>query len=241
LAKTVLAISSLALIFSLIALMFYLQPIQPTIDYTKVLHLKLNEGNGDIVHDSSEFENDGTIYDASWVNGKYGKALSFDGTDDCMDIAYSANLDILNNLTVTAWIKADDPWGGGDLPIVWHSGIQSAFGFDKATGKARADLYIGGAWRGPWLSANAVSSGVWHYMVYTYDGGRVKIYVDSINVVDQAQTGNLASSVSIRRIGKDTAGPAHYHMFKGIIDEVRIYNRVLSQSEIKDIYSSEYS
>ncbi len=50
-----------------------------------VAYYSFDEGSGNVLHDLSGNENDGTIYGAKWVDGKYGKALEFDGINDYVD------------------------------------------------------------------------------------------------------------------------------------------------------------
>ena len=70
-----------------------------------VLYLPFDEGKGDIVKDISGNGNDGTIYGARWVDGKFGKALSFDGIDDYVELK-DRNLHMGgNDFTIAAWVK----------------------------------------------------------------------------------------------------------------------------------------
>jgi len=66
-----------------------------------VLCLRFN-GNA---QDYSEYKNHGTIHGASWTNGKYGKALSFDGVDDYVEVS---DIDITEKITISLWVKKGD-------------------------------------------------------------------------------------------------------------------------------------
>ena len=68
---------------------------------------KFNEGGGTTAYDSSGNDNDGTIYGASWVDGKVGKALSFDGDNDYVEIP---SVNPQKAITVCAWIKSYDSY-----------------------------------------------------------------------------------------------------------------------------------
>ena len=62
---------------------------------------KFDEGSGNIAYDSSGNNNHGTIYGATWVDGKFGKALQFDGIDDYVNISASSSLDIIPDKSIT--------------------------------------------------------------------------------------------------------------------------------------------
>jgi hypothetical protein len=79
-----------------------------------------DEGEGTIAHDYSGNSNDGTIYGATWVDGKVGKALSFDGVDDYVRVNDSSNFDITDAITIEAWIKPIKTTG--DHQIIVQSG-----------------------------------------------------------------------------------------------------------------------
>jgi len=83
------------------------QPFTINPDQSCILYLPLDEGAGGTAYDKSGYDNNGTIYGATWMDGKYGKALSFDGVDDYVEVADSASLDI-TRITVCLWIKFND-------------------------------------------------------------------------------------------------------------------------------------
>jgi hypothetical protein len=62
-----------------------------------------NEGSGNIAYDGSQNGNTGTISGAAWTSGKYGSALSFDGSDDYVDFGNNSILNITRNLSVAFW------------------------------------------------------------------------------------------------------------------------------------------
>ena len=73
-----------------------------------------DEGNGDKAEDSSGTGNDGSIQGgAKWVNGKFGKALSLDGSDAYVEIEHDDSLNVGAEHTIAFWFKLDKPPGGG--------------------------------------------------------------------------------------------------------------------------------
>jgi len=73
-----------------------------------------DEGSGSVLEDSSGNGNDGVIYGATWVEGKYGKALSFDGVDDYVDFGNDASLNV-ECITLEAWVNLQTWDEGGGL------------------------------------------------------------------------------------------------------------------------------
>jgi hypothetical protein len=77
---------------------------------------------------------------------------------------------------------------------------------------------------------SAVPANSWTHLAATYDGAMVRLYVNGVQVSSHAQTGAISSSANPVQIGGDTI---YGQYFQGRIDEVRIYNRALSQAEIQ--------
>ena len=73
-------------------------------DNSLVGYWKLDEGSGVMALDSSGNGNDGEIHEASWVEGKYGKALLFDGFNSFLEIPHSESLNIQVGITISFWI-----------------------------------------------------------------------------------------------------------------------------------------
>jgi len=199
-----------------------------------VLWLKFNEGSGNIAYDSSFYNNHGTIYGATWTDGKFGKALSFDGVDDWVEVSSSDTLTIPDRteLTVTAWVKRKEMSKfhtivslGGWNREGWTFRIESN---NKIMFIARfTDGTITGEIEGGYIDTN------WHFVAVVYDG-RVHLYVDGEEVASSDYFGKVISGRDFQlKIGVLDTGNC---FFNGIIDEVRIYNRALSENEIKMLY-----
>jgi hypothetical protein len=76
----------------------------------------------------------------------------------------------------------------------------------------------------------ALTTNTWTHLAGTYDGATMRMYVNGVQVSSRAQTGQIAISTSPLQIGGDTI---YGQYFPGRIDEVRIYNRALSATEIQ--------
>ena len=177
--------------------------------------------------DSSGNGNNGTLHNfkspPGWVSGMFGQALSFDGIDDYVEVATPNNLYIANAITVQAWIK---PAGSGDV-------VRLQLGYElyvRPDGKLEIALFRSGAW-GWWQSTNTIPipATEFYHVAFTYDkdGGdnNLKIYINGVLDAQHTVTGAMQSS-GMFWIGHP------YWVFNGIIDEVRIWNTVLTAEQL---------
>jgi len=196
---------------------------------------KFNEGGGTTAYDSSGNDNDGTIYGASWVDGKVGKALSFDGDNDYVEIP---SVNPQKAITVCAWIKSYDSYYKALWQLIskYSAYILGTSGVDS---KNVCFIINSGGWQ--YGSCYNVSNPEeWHFFCGTYDSTiiaqRKKLYVDGILRDSTNPSGLIAADTGPINIGQRECCPGQ--IFHGIIDEVRIYNRALSEREIKAIYEA---
>ncbi len=196
-----------------------------------------DEGSGTTAYDSSGYNNNGTLCNGpTWVEGKYGKALSFDGVDDYVRVADSDSLDVTNDITIEAWVKTDG-WTGTDQVIVSK--------FDYPSADEAYALYISEGEIGFILSSDGGTTGrthltstytlnidQWYHIVATYSSSdsTTKLYVNGSYIDSTTHTGGIYNSAQPLKIGIVNA--ANQAPFNGRIDEVKIYNRALSEEEI---------
>jgi len=187
-----------------------------------------DEGKGDIAADSSGNKNDGTLMnDPKWVDGKFGKALNFDATDDYVNLG-SMELPT-NALTICAWFKTTQTVEGeifcARWPQGWLYGTYPAGGFFFACSTLNNVPGVG-----------KYNDDVWHHGAITFDGSVtvVKWYVDGI-LVDTKTAGpaNITYGANNTVIGMDTNG--NTRNFKGPIDDVGLFNVALTADDIKNI------
>jgi glucose/arabinose dehydrogenase len=191
-----------------------------------------DEGNGGTLYDVSGNNNNGTLSGPVWVGGgKYGGALSFNGTSDIVNVTDSASLDFTNGLTLEAWVNPTQ------IGTAWRSVI-----FKERPGGMLYSLYAGNGSNRPLGQAflqgaeqnaagtSAVSLNTWTHLTSTYDGANLKLYVNGTLVSTKAVTGTLANTADPLRIGGNSIWG---EFFQGQIDNVRLYNRALMASEIQ--------
>ena len=189
-----------------------------------------DEGVGSTAADASGHGNAGTISGATWnAGGRFGSALSFNGTNSWVTVADAASLDLTTGMTLEAWIKptALSSWRTvvmketpGDLAYV-------LYGYDNAP---RPAAYISVSGQVSTSGGAAPALNAWTHLAATYDGASLRLFTNGVLVSTTAKTGAMVTSANPLRIGGNGVWGEY---FSGLIDEVRVYNRALSQAEIQ--------
>ena len=186
-----------------------------------------DENASSTAYDATGNVNNGTLKNSpTWQTGtncKAGSCLSFNGTNNYIQLGTSQSY--ASALTVSAWVfhtsasDWDDIVSGGCGNIL--------FGFSNNV------LNFGGQCNNPFtpISYSTNINSAWHYVAGTYDGSAANLYVDGSLVASSTKSGVF--SVFTPTIG----GEGITENFTGRIDEVRIYNRALSASEILGQYN----
>jgi len=203
---------------------------------------KLDEGMGDIVLDWSGHNNHGTLTNGPvWVEGADGGALQFDGQNDYVNLETPPELYIPNNYTYTAWFRVgQDINGDSGAQYILCIGSRSdlCFGVEDNVG-IDGDLALHYYDTAPGFHALGVGQTIWyaddwHMVAGTKDATGHKIYLDGElkNSDTNTNDDNYATS---RMISIGAMGWNSDEYFNGTIDDVRIYNRALTQDEIQTI------
>ena len=194
-----------------------------------------DEGNGDVAKDSSGNGNDGTLKGPKWIDGKFGKALSFNGTSDYVNAGNKPITDPggTNILSISAWVKrAKDTSkmlvairrtpGGYVLGVgVLGAGANQI----KMTKYAIIDIYLG----------EFPKDTDWHHLVGVWNEKGQIAYVDGAVNGNSANTANFsAAATGNLLIGGDTNDQGYT---AGTIDDVAIFNVALAEADVKDIMS----
>lgn len=182
-----------------------------------------------IITDASGLGNHGWIKNGVRnPSGRFGNALELDGIDDWVTVPHSTSLDLSNSFTMELWVK---PFSNGTQCVIFkeysEGSVYSLYAEDagglpmSTLNDGQADRVISGS--------SALPVNQWSHLTATYDGAVQKLYVDGVLVSKRAQTGLIRSSAGVLRIGGNKLWGDYFH---GLIDEVRIYNRALTQTEI---------
>jgi Concanavalin A-like lectin/glucanases superfamily/Putative Ig domain len=201
--------------------------ITPVTGTGLVTAYSFSEGKGTTTADSSGNGNAGTLSGTTtWTtNGKYGSALVFNGKSSMVSIPDSSSLHLTNGMTLEVWVNPSNP-GNGWQDLVCKG--NNNYYLDANNSDASGGGIFGGINTN--VNAKGLTKGVWTHLAETYDGSSLRLYVNGAQIASTAASGNIASSTYPLQIGGDSI---FGHYFKGIIDEVRVYSRALSQAEIQ--------
>ena len=192
---------------------------------------RLDEGSGTTATDSSGYGNDAIFQGAPvWVDdGKLGKALKFNGSSDYLAAPDSESLDINGDqLSIAAWINGED-WSAANhiLRKVADTGTGSIYMIRVQPDSVRVYLNTS-AGETIVQGTTVLPTNEWNHTALTYDGAQALIYVNGQVDIAMDVSGEVTQSDNELRIGRGE--PAGY--FMGMIDDVRLYNHALTESEL---------
>jgi hypothetical protein len=196
----------------------------------------LDESAGALATDSSGNANHGTVNGPARVAGRFSRSLRFDGVDDSVNFARSATLEPAT-VTVEGWVRGTNP---GNFKHIVSQGayLCEVASYGLYTGNGGVAFYVSnGSDDQLAVSPQApatVWDGAWHHVAGTYDGARVRLFVDGAEV----GTGTPATIPigyglpnPAGQLGAFGGGPCVLN-WAGDLDEPRIWRRALSAQEI---------
>jgi hypothetical protein len=198
-----------------------------------------DEGSGTVLHDISGNGNNGTITNATWSTaGKYSGALKFTGASNSyVTVNDASSLHLSTGMTLEAWV---DPSTLNSQAQGWVAAISKehrastsndvSYALYAAGGigtPPTAQLLLGNTDQGP-QGTSALQLNNWSFLAATYDGAALRLYVNGTQVASQSLSGSIVNTTDPLRIGGDWSS----EMFTGLIDNVRIYNGALTQTQI---------
>jgi hypothetical protein len=191
-----------------------------------------DEATGTQVLDASGRGNHGTLANATrTTQAKFGRALSFNGTNSLVTAPDRASLDLTSGMTLAAWVYPTS-WASSWKTLIMKErtgGLAYALYANSNTNQPNSTLRIASSPRSL-SAANHLPTNTWTHLAATYNSVTQRLFVNGTQVGSRAQTGSLEVSANPVRIGGNTVWAGQY--FQGLIDEVRIYNRALSQAEV---------
>jgi hypothetical protein len=190
-----------------------------------------NEGSGVQVVDASGQGHTGTISSATrTASGRFGAALSFNGTSAWVTVADAASLDLTTGMTIEAWVNPTSGTGWRSVVLKESSGglayaLYSANSASRPAGYVHTNTDVG------LNGTSAVALNTWTHLALTYDGATMRMFVNGAQVSSRAVAGSAIVTSGALRIGGNSVWGEY---FRGVIDEVRIYNRPLTAAEIQN-------
>jgi hypothetical protein len=186
---------------------------------------------GTAVNDASGRGNNGTITGATRTTaGRFGPALSFDGVNDWVTVPDAASLDLTNRATLEAWVYPTA------LGATWRTAV-----LKEQPGQLVYALYANNDITRPsghlYTSGDLFTNGTaalplnaWSHLAMTWDGSTQRLWVNAVQVGSRALTGTLPNSTGALRFGGNNVWA---EWFAGRLDEIRIYDRALTQAELQ--------
>jgi hypothetical protein len=208
-----------------------------------ISYWKFDESSGYTAYDS-QGSNNGTIYGATWVTGQINGVLNFDGINDYVNIPNNSSQQIsTNQITLAAWIKLSANVGNtqgriickqtvGNGNISWGFELFGS-GYGGSTGNQLVFHDSSGTVSYNCISSTHLELNRWYYVAVTDNAGQIRIYLDG--QLDHSSNtgygipGNISAPIKIGCVESEK-------FFNGVIDNVRIYNRALSATEVSQLY-----
>lgn len=243
--------------------------ITPIAAANLMAHWKFDEGTGTIANDATTNNLDGTFKTGStlwgagvptWSTDRYGnanKALYFNAGGN-VEVAYNAKLNA-STMTISLWMKQDvnSPILNNQYMVAmnrWNGYKLNMQDAPKAFMTVKADNAGGISYYDRDNDSPVLAQGSWYHVVVSFGGGRMKFYVNGVLVKDWDNTPGTAVSLSSApinlTIGQDLPTDKYSEVegdfygawggyFKGLMDEIRIYNTVLTNAQVTTLYNVE--
>jgi hypothetical protein len=199
------------------------------VDKSLVLYLPFEEGKGDVAQDASQYGHDGKLVNnPKWVEGKIGQGLELTG-NNYVQVTIADPLQLREVFTTEFWVKRD-----AAQPTTWNYMVAAGTLKWAVIYNTDQKVYIwsqsGGAWQQRLVTDKPLTTD-WTHIAATYD---IKQGVTLYFNAEKAGAGAKPPTVDVID-GSVMVGARHpgQEFFKGVIDEVALYNRIIELDEIK--------
>jgi len=205
----------------------------PIINNGLVGYWSFNENTGSTIFDLSGNNNNGLFLNSpTWVSGRKGRALNFNGINQGINLANNGVLNLTAAIGISCWVNIttntpnsfariiDKQYNSGF--VLCHLSVSNQLIFGPNANFA--------------TSTTSLTANVWYHIGCTYDGLTVKIYVNGVLEGTTPFIGSIGNGSSTITFGYDNTTSPNAEFFTGMLDGVRIYNRALSQQEITTLY-----
>ena len=201
-----------------------------------------NEGEGEAVNDGTGHQNHGKLKgEAVWVGGKFGTAVEFDGEDDYVAVPDSPSLNITDEITIVMWAKRNTTSNDDHERAVMKGskGEPGAYALSIRFARFHFGVHVDERWhfsdREMWRDTD------WHHVAGTYDSRtrEYNLYKDGVNIskkiLDGLRKYKIDTVNADLAIGRWAFGKRY---FNGILDEVGIFNKALSEETINELMTN---
>lgn len=202
----------------------------------KFLPTALGFATATVLVNSSDCDEQPYDFAVQGTGAEPGAALNFDGINDFVSAPDAGNLDLGYNLTLEAWVKPES-FSAYNMIIDKRDLADASANYGLTLNYGKPMFYF---WNGGNLSfhiaTNAIALNTLTHLAATYDGAKVRIFVNGTQVYAQTETDVPPSNNQPLSIGRNQVTLQY---FDGSIDEVRIWNTVRSCEEIRQLRNCE--
>ncbi len=189
-----------------------------------------DEASGTGATDGSGRGNNGTVSGATRTTaGRFGSALTFDGVNDWVTVPDSASLDLSNRATLEAWVFPT-ALGNWRTVLLKEQPGQLVYGLYANNDASRPSGHLfttGDLWSN---GSSQLPLNAWSHLAMSWDGVTQRLYVNGNQVASRAVGGTLVNSAGALRFGGNAVWS---EWFAGRLDEIRVYDRTLTQAELQ--------
>jgi hypothetical protein len=197
-------------------------------------------------NDESGNGNNGIVNGATLTtdrNGNVGKAYSFDGVSEFIEVPSSSSISVSTSYSISTWLLAD-VWSF-QSPLDEHSIISKIDngnwygGYEILSGGNGYIMHTGNIGSNFSVGASGYSVTTWHHVIVTFNGSMVKSYINGQLVDSALRAGAIQTSNIPLRFARRGGAGYFNNYFDGKIDDIAIYNRALTQQEITALYQAQ--
>jgi len=198
------------------------------------------EGTGTTTADSSGNNNTGTLSaGVTWTTGRVGNAVAFNGTSGDITINEAPSLDLNGSFTLSAWVNPASVSGTGTL-LIKETTVGCGYFLQIANGQIASGFNNGsGCVEHDTTNAN-LAAGNWYFLsiVLDHSSNTYNTYLNGNLLSSAAETGVPVPNTQPLVLGRSGCSGCGFERLNGILDEVKVYNRALSASEVQTLFNA---
>ena len=196
-------------------------------------------------NDESGNGNNGTVNGANLTSDRFGNANQAYGFDGVNDFIQTPNQTLTSSVSFSGWYNMSSfNTPGNDMFFVSNQSLSTdiysaniAFGFRSYQGDYGHSTYVQSPLTGYYATNNLPTTNVWHHIICVFENGsNVKMYLDTVLVYSNSSVVSNLSTANLPLLFGGTGTSSFYYYF-GQLDDIGIWNRALTQQEIKDLYN----
>jgi hypothetical protein len=193
---------------------------------------RLNQSSGASAPDTSIYGDNGAVSGTvSWTTRCDGTgAFDFDGASKYITVSNATQLQPTTALTIAGWIRGDAWSAGSDVDTILRKGDATPNNYALSVADGRVQLLLDDSDTGGVRGNTTLSTGVWYHVAATWDGSNARIYVNGVlDNTPMARSGAISADTRDVYIGGRIGST---DMFDGLLQNVVLYNRALSEAEM---------